>query len=80
MRPTANDADANADRLTLRSVEGRSHLGGTVVRNGEDVTYTAPPGTAPGAVDWFTYVVADATGRTATGVVLTRTDRSPTRR
>lgn len=72
LRPSANDADANRDALTLSSVETTSHLGGKIVRSGNDVTYTPPTATAANTVDWFSYVVRDATGKTATGVVIAR--------
>lgn len=77
-RPTANDHDANLDALALASVSARSHLGGQVTRSGDVVTYR-PPSVRTRTVDRLSYVVRDATGRTATGIALLRVDpyRSP---
>lgn len=74
IRPVRNDHDANGDRLFLVKVARRSHLGGSVARRGrtKDVVYTAPTGASGGQVDWFRYVVRDATGRRATGYVVVR--------
>lgn len=71
--PTANDHDANAEALTLTSVEATSKAGGTLSRSGSTVTYT-PPAVATQTVDWAKYVVSDAFGKTATGVALFRVD------
>ncbi|MGQ0630035.1 MAG: RICIN domain-containing protein [Sporichthyaceae bacterium] len=72
MRPTANDADANRNALTLKSVDATSKLGGRITRSGNDVTYVPPAVGAAQSVDWFHYVVTDSTGKTATGVVIAR--------
>ncbi|MCE5291716.1 MAG: RICIN domain-containing protein [Nocardiaceae bacterium] len=69
--PTANDHDANADALSLTAVDATSHSGGTLTRSGNAVTYT-PPAVSTQTVDWAQYVVSDATGKTATGVMLFR--------
>ncbi|MEV5003810.1 RICIN domain-containing protein [Nocardioides sp. LML1-1-1.1] len=68
-RPTANDHDANGGRLMLRSIRSESHLGGTLARSGNVVTYV-PPATAEPVTDWVTYVVEDPSGRRATGVAM----------
>jgi hypothetical protein len=73
IRPVANDHDANGDALTLQSVSATSNAGGTLTRNGDTVTYT-PPTVTTRTVDWAQYVVRDASGKTATGVMLLRVD------
>ncbi|WP_183092748.1 M12 family metallo-peptidase [Nocardioides stalactiti] len=70
-RPTKNDHDANGGLLSLKSVRGRSHLGGRLTRDGNVVTYL-PPDVTETSVDWVRYVVRDPSGRTATGVILFR--------
>ncbi|HEU5223516.1 MAG TPA: RICIN domain-containing protein [Candidatus Lumbricidophila sp.] len=70
VNPIANDHDANGDALALDSVQATSKLGGTASLGANNtVVYTAPAVTDPDTVDWVTYVVRDATGRTATGVI-----------
>jgi hypothetical protein len=69
-RPTANDHDANADALTLDSVQSTSRLSGSVTMSGDVLTYTPPTVSAADTLDWVQYVVRDATGKTATGVSL----------
>ena len=73
-RPTDNDGDANGDTVTLKSADAKSHLGATVARSGDEITYTPPAVTDANTTDWFEVVVQDSTGRTATGVVLARVD------
>lgn len=70
-RPLANDHDANGGVLALATVDSRSHLGGTLTRVGNVVTYR-PPAVTETSVDWVEYRVSDASGRTATGVSLFR--------
>lgn len=76
VRPTANDLDANGDRVQLRSVPRRSHLGARLRTEGDRVVYRAPRGSAPGTVDWFRYTVSDGHGGVASGVVVLRTGRA----
>ena len=62
----ANDTDIDGNLpLSLISVGTPSH--GTVVRNGNSVTYT--PGSTFSRFDTFTYVVEDAAGAQNTGTV-----------
>lgn len=75
-RPTANDHDANGQRVSLRSVGTRSHLGGRITRSGDVVTYV-PPSVTTRTTDWVRYVATDTTGRTATGVTLFQVDPRP---
>lgn len=73
--PIANDHDANADALALASVQPTSKLGGSVTMGADNtISYTPPTVTAAGTVDSVQYVVRDATGRTATGVVEFKVD------
>lgn len=72
LRPLLNDIDANGDRLTLRSVAIRSHLGVRLERRGDVVVYRAPRVGAPRTLDWVRYTAVDATGRTASGVMMIR--------
>lgn len=73
--PIANDHDANGDALSLVSVEPTTKLGGAVtIGAGNTISYTPPRVTADDTVDSVTYVVQDATGRTATGVALFKVD------
>ncbi|KRB80357.1 hypothetical protein ASE01_02430 [Nocardioides sp. Root190] len=75
-RPTSNDHDANGQRVSLRSVGTRSHLGGWITRSGDVVTYV-PPSVTTRTTDVVRYVATDSTGRTATGVVLFQVDPRP---
>lgn len=72
LRPLRNDVDANGDRLRLRSVPARSHLGARLVQRGDVVVYRAPRVGDARTLDWVRYTAVDATGRLATGVVLLR--------
>jgi hypothetical protein len=76
LRPLANDHDANGSALSLHSVDARSHLGGKVTMSRGVVTYTPPSVTEPLTDDWFRYVVRDASGQRATGVVIARVSPS----
>ncbi|QQL44827.1 Ig-like domain-containing protein [Sulfuriroseicoccus oceanibius] len=67
----ANDHDANGQAITLTSFHSKSNRGGTITRNGDRLTYTAPNGYATGS-DWFLYTIEDSTGRTATGAVVVK--------
>jgi hypothetical protein len=60
--------DPNGDSLTLSAVGAASTNGGTIVFNGDTVTYT--PVTNYTGADSFTYTVTDTNGGTATGNVL----------
>lgn len=69
--PLAADHSANGSPLRLVSVQGTSTLGAKVARSGNDINYN--PLMAPtSSIDTFTYVVADANGNTATGVVMVK--------
>jgi hypothetical protein len=70
----ANDVDGNCDDLTLVGVDAVTSLGGTVLLTGNSLLY-APPANATGE-DLFSYVVADGTGREATGSVTVGVYRS----
>ncbi|WP_169853071.1 DUF7594 domain-containing protein [Anaerohalosphaera lusitana] len=79
----ANDFDANADTLSILSVESTSERGGTVSistgtgPNGRDeISYTAPDDTE--GMDYFHYVIADSTGQTATGLAMMQIEVTPT--
>lgn len=72
--PLANDHDANGEALTLVSAPGTSALGGKISLYRDQLTFTPPTVSAAGTVDSVTYVVRDASGRTATGVALFRVD------
>jgi hypothetical protein len=69
--PVANDHDANGQALTLKSVAATSHLGRKVVKSGNQFAYSSSSVSAS-TVDWVQYVVADSTGKTATGISLIR--------
>ncbi|MDB6124191.1 MAG: Low-density lipoprotein receptor [Pedosphaera sp.] len=62
----ANDTDQDSDALTMQSVDATSALGVAVSLSGTNVLYGA---TANLATDTFHYVVNDAHGGTATGLV-----------
>jgi hypothetical protein len=52
-----NDSDADGDQLFLESVATASVRGGTVVTDGDFITYTPPPGLV--GLDSFTYTIND---------------------
>lgn len=62
----ANDADVEADPLTITAVDNPSD-GGTVLLAGNTITYTSAIGFAGDAS--FEYTVSDGNGGTATGTV-----------
>ena len=70
----ANDHDLNGDALSILSFEPVSYYGGTITQTGSgssaQLVYT-PNGTFSGD-DSFLYVLQDASGHTATGVVSVR--------
>jgi len=77
-RPTANDHDANGDALTLASIPATSHFGGTLTRSSDGTVHYVPSVTTTAdQVDWFEYVVRDATGKTATGIAVFRIGKVP---
>lgn len=74
----ANDSDSNGLGLTILSTDGETNRGGTVERvagggrDGQDrLRYVAPTGVRL-RDDFFRYRIANAEGRTATGVVVLR--------
>lgn len=74
VNPIANDHDVNGGALTLKSIDATSKLGGTLTASGNNVTYTPPSVTTAKTVDWARYVVQDASGKTATGIIEFRVD------
>jgi hypothetical protein len=69
----ANDYDANGQTVRLSSHDARSAKGGTVVRKGKNLVYTARVGFAGN--DYFTYKISDTSGQTATGVAVIKVVR-----
>lgn len=65
----ANDHDANGQTLTLHAYDSVSVNGGTVVQQGQQLSYTPPNGAFLG-MDTFSYRIIDTTGKTATGFVI----------
>jgi hypothetical protein len=63
----ANDSDPDGDPVTFAGVSSSSAGGGTVVLNGNWVTYTPPAGFTNS--DSFTYTISDSHGSQATGTV-----------
>jgi len=61
----ANDFDADGDTLTVVSVTQGAH--GSVVNNGDDVTYSPDSGFT--GTDGFTYTISDGEGGTDTATV-----------
>lgn len=69
--PLGADHSANGEPLDLKSVQSTSALGSKVIKSGNTITYI--PSIAPtAAIDTFTYVVEDADGMTATGLVMVK--------
>jgi hypothetical protein len=69
--PLTNDHSPNGSALHLVSVASTSALGASVTSSNGVVTYH-PLASATSSVDTFTYVLADAHGLTATGVVMVK--------
>jgi VCBS repeat-containing protein len=70
-----NDSDANGDALTVGSVTQGTH--GSVINNGDDVTYTPDSGFS--GTDNFTYTVSDGNGGTDTATVTITVSKTLTR-
>lgn len=69
--PITADHSANGSPLHLVSVQGRSQLGAAVSASGDQVTYH-PLDAPTSTIDTFSYVVGDANGHTATGIVMVK--------
>jgi hypothetical protein len=73
-----NDSDSNGDAISLLSFDAASYRGGLVVRSfgtgpgGRDELRYSPPVDFTNGTDFFTYRIADSTGKTATGYVISR--------
>ncbi len=74
----ANDSDSNGEAISLLSFDESSAAGGTLARSEgtgpdgrDEIAYTPPAGFGSGT-DWFSYRIADESGRTATGRVMLR--------
>jgi hypothetical protein len=67
----ANDFDANFDELTIVDADTVSSAGGAVEIVGDQLRYTAAPGTffGPDEPHTFSYTVSDGTGFTSTATV-----------
>ncbi|WP_035608596.1 LamG-like jellyroll fold domain-containing protein [Haloferula sp. BvORR071] len=75
----ANDSDSNGDAISLASFPTTSALGGKLTRSvgtgpaGRDqILYTPGPADITGETDYFSYQIADAGGKTATGYAVVR--------
>jgi hypothetical protein len=68
-----NDADPDGDALTVTGVTDGAY--GVAAVAGQDITYTASPGTV--GSDSFTYTVSDTEGATATGTVVVTVTAAP---
>jgi uncharacterized repeat protein (TIGR01451 family) len=70
-----NDSDPDGDALTVASVTQGAH--GSVVNNGDDVTYTPAAGFS--GADSFTYTISDGNGGTDTATVTVTVTRTTAR-
>jgi uncharacterized repeat protein (TIGR01451 family) len=70
-----NDSDPDGDALTVDSVTQGTH--GSVINNGDDVTYTPDSGFS--GTDSFTYTVSDGNGGTDTATVTVTVTKTLTR-
>ena len=70
-----NDSDPDGDALTVGSVTQGTH--GSVINNGDDVTYTPDSGFS--GTDSFTYTVSDGNGGTDTATVTVTVTKTLTR-
>jgi VCBS repeat-containing protein len=70
-----NDSDPDGDALTVGSVTQGTH--GSVINNGDDVTYTPDSGFS--GTDSFTYTVSDGKGGTDTATVTVTVTKTLTR-
>jgi VCBS repeat-containing protein len=70
-----NDSDADGDALTVDSVTQGTH--GSVINNGDDVTYTPDSGFS--GTDSFTYTASDNNGGTDTATVTVTVTKTLTR-
>jgi hypothetical protein len=73
----ANDVDPDWDPIQLVSVDPLSARGGSITREGQTITYSAPAVGDPLAEDTFTYRISDGVGPAVVGTVLVRVAGSP---
>jgi uncharacterized repeat protein (TIGR01451 family) len=71
----SNDSDADGDTLTVASATQGAH--GSVINNGDDITYTPDSGFS--GTDTFTYTVSDGNGGTDTAAVTVTVTKTLTR-
>lgn len=69
--PLSVDHSVNGSALQVAAVQSTSTLGARVTVAGNNITYWPLDGRTS-AIDTFTYVIRDAHGRTATGVVMVK--------
>jgi hypothetical protein len=70
----ANDHDANGNSISIHGFDAKSNLGGAISLSGGNLQVQ---GVAEhNQMDWFNYRIIDSTGRTGTGIVYLRGEKS----